>query len=94
MFSFCVALLSRCSSCSLPPRVRGGQAAPMALEMVASAVFCTREDQERHTREARTRSGASRKLNHWIFTSMGIQILDMAACDGGVGRAAVVGQAV
>ncbi len=79
MFSLRAALLRRCRSCSLPPRVSIGQGAPTAVLMAASAVFCTRLAQGRHTRLARARSSAARKENQWIFTSTGIHVFDMAA---------------
>jgi hypothetical protein len=78
MFSFLPACCSRRSSCSLPTRVRAGQGAQMVVLITASAVFCTRLAQGRHTRLARARSSASRKENQCTLTSTGIQVLDMA----------------
>jgi hypothetical protein len=77
MFSLRVGFCRRRRSCSLPGRERAGQGAPMVELITASAVFCTRLAQGRHTREARERSSAPRKLNQWIFTSTGIQVLLM-----------------
>ena len=76
MFSLRLARWRRERKRSFPPRPSAGGSAPIVFAIIVSAVFCTSDDHERQTRDARARSCASRKENQWIFASTGIHVLD------------------